>query len=139
MTHVREGEMKMEKKSFFGSSMKTYYFKLRGQTLVYSKSSSSPIEGNFRIDHSSVKEWSKYPNGITLKTTNGETINLCTTSAFQFKRWIKALGTFTKNYIYGNVAGKNRTSNDTQVHQMTALKLPRQRKKLKRKDFDKKR
>ena len=48
MTHVREGEMKMEKKSFFGSSMKTYYFKLRGQTLVYSKSSSSPIEGNFR-------------------------------------------------------------------------------------------
>lgn len=96
MTHVREGEMKMEKKSFFGSSMKTYYFKLRGQTLVYSKSSCSPIEGNFRIDHSSVKEWSKYPNGITLKTTNGETINLCTTSAFQFKRWIKALGTFTK-------------------------------------------
>ena len=93
MTHIREGEMKMEKKSFFGSSMKTYYFKLRGQTLVYSKSSSSPIEGNFRIDHSSVKEWSKYPNGITLKTTNGETINLCTTSAFQFKRWIKALGT----------------------------------------------
>ena len=93
MTHIREGEMKMEKKSFFGSSMKTYYFKLRGQTLVYSKSSSSPIEGNFRIDHTSVKEWSKYPNGITLKTTNGETINLCTTSAFQFKRWIKALGT----------------------------------------------